>query len=259
MNRHKTNNRDAIYQIITDHLSSPRLVVNVNDGTVVQRMDYDEFGNVVYDSNPGFQPFGFAGGLYDHDTKLVRFGARDYDASIGRWTKKDPIGFNGGSVNLYEYMPNDPVNFVDLFGEDAIRVIYSGYLVDTGFGFHLPLGHAAVIAVNPETGYTRYYEYGRYGGNFGRVMRRSVPNLEIGCDGRPTKESLQALYDYISQHYGKGRPVDANYYQDADYQSVVDYAEQVMNDPQRPAYSIWSNNCYTFSQAAVNAGLGKKK
>ena len=28
-------------------------------------MDYDEFGNVIYDSNPGFQPFGFAGGLYD--------------------------------------------------------------------------------------------------------------------------------------------------------------------------------------------------
>jgi hypothetical protein len=27
----------------------------------------DEFGNVLADSNPGFQPFGFAGGLYDAD------------------------------------------------------------------------------------------------------------------------------------------------------------------------------------------------
>jgi RHS repeat-associated protein len=64
-------------------------------------MDYDEFGNVINDTNPGFQPFGFAGGLYDQDTKLVRFGARDYDASVGRWTAKDPISFNGGDTNLY--------------------------------------------------------------------------------------------------------------------------------------------------------------
>ena len=41
-------------------------------------------------------PFGFAGGLHDRDTNLVRFGARDYDPSIGRWTAKDPIDFAGG-------------------------------------------------------------------------------------------------------------------------------------------------------------------
>ena len=68
------------YRIFSDHLGSPRLVVNTSSGQIVQRMDYDEFGNVINDTNPGFQPFGFAGGLYDQDTKLVRFGARDYDA-----------------------------------------------------------------------------------------------------------------------------------------------------------------------------------
>jgi len=54
-----------------------------------QRLAYDEFGRVLGDSNPGFQPFGFAGGLYDADTGLVRFGARDYDAYTGRWTARD--------------------------------------------------------------------------------------------------------------------------------------------------------------------------
>jgi hypothetical protein len=42
-------------------------------------IDYDEFGNVTNDTAPGTIPFGFAGGLYDKDTGLVRFGARDYD------------------------------------------------------------------------------------------------------------------------------------------------------------------------------------
>jgi RHS repeat-associated protein len=50
---------------------------------------------VTADSNPGFQPFGFAGGLYDPDTGLVRFGARDYDAAAGRWTANDPRGLAG--------------------------------------------------------------------------------------------------------------------------------------------------------------------
>jgi len=80
---------------------------------VVQEMRYDAFGNVIFDSNPGFQPFGFAGGIYDSDTRLVRFGARDYDAEMGRWTAKDPIRFDGGDTNLYGYVVGDPVNGVD--------------------------------------------------------------------------------------------------------------------------------------------------
>ena len=108
------------YRILTDHLGSPRLVVNVTDGSVIQRMDYDEFGNVLTDTNPGFQPFGFAGGLYDRDTKLVRFGARDYDAEIGRWTAKDPILFAGGDTNLYGYVVSDPINFIDFRGRYAL-------------------------------------------------------------------------------------------------------------------------------------------
>jgi len=107
------------YRIITDHLGSPRLVINVATGAVLQRMDYDEFGNVILDSNPGFQPFGFAGGLYDRDTKLLRFGGRDYDAELGRWTARDPILFAGGDTNLYGYVMNDPINFKDSSGLDS--------------------------------------------------------------------------------------------------------------------------------------------
>ena len=106
-------NEGRAYRIVADHLGSPRLVFDVATGAVMQRMDYDEFGNVEQDTNSGFQPFGFAGGLYDSDTKLVRFGFRDYDAEIGRWTARDPILFAGSDLNLYEYVLNDPVNMID--------------------------------------------------------------------------------------------------------------------------------------------------
>jgi len=88
-------------------LGSPRLVVDTATGTVAQQLSYDEFGNIL---------FGFAGGIYDRDTKLTRFGARDYDAETGRWTAKDPIRFNGGDTNLYGYVLGDPVNFIDRNG-----------------------------------------------------------------------------------------------------------------------------------------------
>jgi RHS repeat-associated protein len=106
----------TVYRFITDHLGSVRLVVNAETGQVVQRMDYDAFGRVLQDTAPGFQPFAFAGGLYDDDTGLVRFGARDYDAYTGRWTAKDPILFGGRQANLYAYVRNDPVNFFDPLG-----------------------------------------------------------------------------------------------------------------------------------------------
>lgn len=115
---------DRVYKVITDHLGSPVYVVNVADPSdVLLDAEYDEWGRVTsYEAygvaNAGWPiPFGFAGGLYDETTGLVRFGARDYDPEIGRWTSKDPILFGGGQANLYVYTGNDPNNFVDPEGE----------------------------------------------------------------------------------------------------------------------------------------------
>jgi RHS repeat-associated protein len=107
------------YRIFSDQLGSPELVVNTVTGAIAEQITYDEFGNVLSDTNPGFQPFGFAGGLYDQDTKLVRFGARDYNSAVGRWTAKDPILFAGGDTNLYSYVLNDPISLVDPGGLDS--------------------------------------------------------------------------------------------------------------------------------------------
>jgi len=42
--------------------------------------------------------------------------ARDYDPETGRWTAKDPICFDGNGENLYGYVENDPVNWIDVTG-----------------------------------------------------------------------------------------------------------------------------------------------
>ncbi|HEY0144154.1 MAG TPA: DUF4329 domain-containing protein [Thermoanaerobaculia bacterium] len=113
------------YRIISDHVGSPRLVVNATTGMIAQSLSYDEFGNVLSDTNPGFQPFGFAGGLYDVATGMMRFGARDYDPRVGRWTAKDPIGFAGRDTNLYGYTFGDPINFID---PDGLKIYPAGFV-----------------------------------------------------------------------------------------------------------------------------------
>jgi len=129
------------YRIISDQLGSPRLVVDAASGQVVQQLDYDEFGRVQNDTSPGFQPFGFAEGLYEQSTGLVRFGARDYDTKTGRWTSKDPILFAGKSSNIYCYGLSDPINSIDIFGlSDAgsafqlggLLISLGGVLLDSG-------------------------------------------------------------------------------------------------------------------------------
>ena len=52
----------------------------------------------------------------DPDTGFVRFGWRDYDPAVGRFTAPDPLGDTGGDHDVYEYCVDDPVSCVDPTG-----------------------------------------------------------------------------------------------------------------------------------------------
>jgi RHS repeat-associated protein len=107
------------YRVITDAVGSPRLIIDSQTGAVVERIAYDAWGNVTQDSGLEWLPIGFAGGLRDPDTGLIRFGARDYDPVTGRWTASDPIRFHGRDSNLYRYALADPVDRTDRTGLDS--------------------------------------------------------------------------------------------------------------------------------------------
>ena len=70
--------------------------------------------------------------MIDGIVRSTRFGARYYDPNLGRWAQKDPILFDGGDPNLYGYVNNDPINFIDIKGlyqkaasEGANQVYYN--------------------------------------------------------------------------------------------------------------------------------------
>jgi len=164
---------DFTYQLISDERGSVRSVINVATGAVVEQYLYDAWGKLrafdlvpsggaldpVVRYQPTIQPFGFAGGIWDQQALVWRFGARDYDPDIGRWTTRDPIGFDGG-YNLYAYCDNDPINRIDVSGLDAWEsfgdaVIWvaesSGGQFAVGFGDSLSLGLTRAWRVATDT------------------------------------------------------------------------------------------------------------
>ena len=138
-----------VYYLAYDQVGSLRVLTDAA-GTVVKRVDYDSFGNILSDSNPAFTvQFGFAGGLHDRDTGLVRFGARDYDPATGKWTAKDPIDFAGGDLNLGSYVGQDPVNWVDPEGDIRWKEFGSSVLGLVGNGFGVAVGSLLLGAPEP--------------------------------------------------------------------------------------------------------------
>jgi RHS repeat-associated protein len=136
------------YRIVSDERGSPRLIVNSQTGAIAQELDYDAYGCIVRDTNPSFQPFGFAGGLYDTETGLTHFSARDYDAETGRFTSQDPLDFSSGDTNLYSYGSGDPVNSVDpmgLLGWNTVSDAFSSVADAAGSATNWALLHGPSI------------------------------------------------------------------------------------------------------------------
>jgi RHS repeat-associated protein len=101
---------------LTDQLGTVKDWVN-NSGSVANHVVYDAFGRIVSQSNPAFASrYGFTGREFDAETGLYYYRSRYYNPSIGRFIAEDPIGFDAGDANLYRYVGNRPVEFVDPFG-----------------------------------------------------------------------------------------------------------------------------------------------
>ncbi len=109
----ETGTTDYFYT--RDHLGSVREVVASDGRRTASRTSYDPWGKATESGSGALSDFGFTGHHFDRPTGLSLTWFRGYDANLGRWLSKDPIGLDGGP-NLYGYVDNDPMNFVDSTG-----------------------------------------------------------------------------------------------------------------------------------------------
>jgi hypothetical protein len=162
-------------------------------------------------------------------------------------------------VSPYVYCSASPLNIVDIDGKDGILIVFPDYVITVGENRYSHLGHAGILLINPDDGYTKYYEYGRYDDeNKGLVRNYSIPNVIMGEDGLPTKESLNKVLDVISEKSGHGGRIEGAYIRSRNYDSMLEYAEKRMDDnknPNRKPYSVLFNNCVTFASEVLDQDL----
>ena len=177
--------------------------------------------------------------------------ARHYNSALSIWLSVDPMADKYPSESPYVYCANNPVAMKDDDGRDAIYITYPQYRAN-GIPF---TGHAGVLLIDNKTGITKYYEYGRYDkDNIGIVRTVTVPNVDIGKDGKPTIESLNKVMQCLSENSGAGGEIEGAYIISDKFKEMNDFAKNRMNennDPNRKKYSIWSNNCATFAEDVI--------
>ena len=86
-------------------------------GAIAQRYEFSAFGEKITNSQESlFNPWRYASKRLDPELNLIHFGKRYYDPSLGRWLATDPAGFID-SVNLYQYVFNNPFHYYDPDGQ----------------------------------------------------------------------------------------------------------------------------------------------
>jgi RHS repeat-associated protein len=99
------------------HADALGSIIGLSDetGQEVTQYVYDPFGNVTISGEASDNPFQYTGREND-GTGLYYYRARYFSPELQRFISEDPIGFEGGTVNLYEYVQNTPINLTDPLG-----------------------------------------------------------------------------------------------------------------------------------------------
>jgi RHS repeat-associated protein len=128
----QVNASGNVQWFLTDNIHSIRQVVSAN-GTVLDAITYDPYGNILSQTNSANAPrFLYAGGAYDTLTGYDQFGRRYYSPADGRWTSQDPLGFRAGDTDLYRYVFNASTYRIDPSGLQPPPTAYQ-LMIATGY------------------------------------------------------------------------------------------------------------------------------
>ena len=161
-------------------------------GQVVETYAYTPFGETFIHGSPSgvpVSPYLFAGRSFDVDTGLYYFRARDYHPALGRFLQPDPADYADGP-NLYAYVQNNPVNFVDPYGLWTLQI---GVSVGGGLGGGGTGGGGVVFGFSWENG----FQFGTYevagGGGFAGAAGSGVIDISVSSNSDINDLSGNAL------------------------------------------------------------------
>ena len=198
---------------LKDHQGNNRVVVD-EEGTVEEVNHYYPFGG-VFSSTGDAQPYKYNGKELDRKGGLdwYDYGARYYDAALGRWHVVDPMAEEYYSISPYEYCNNSPIIYIDPTG-----MLYTGYTVDR---------NGYILKINNEGGdnYDVLYNKEKYSsetkGDYDKTGNKTGIQISkgilLGTDARSMSSKITkgVLYTQDGQLTGK---------------TVLNHAYEVKND-----------------------------
>ena len=140
----------SYYYYLKDHQGNNRVVVS-SGGTVAEVNHYYPFGG-VFASSGNVQPYKYNGKELDTKKGLnwYDYGARHYDATLGRWLVVDPLAEKYYAWSPYNYCANNPVKFIDPNGKgiETVWDIFNIILGAKSFGYNISAGNYGAAAVD---------------------------------------------------------------------------------------------------------------
>ena len=239
---------------LKDHQGNNRVVIN-QSGAVEETNHYYPFGGVFAGSN-SVQPYKYNGKELDAKKGLnwYDYGARHYDAALGRFTTVDPLAEKYYSTSLFAYCLNNPLKYVDYDGRKP-RI----YVETKGFG------HVFVTTGNGQN--TTVYTYGRYGDiNWNKSSSAgSARNGEGVLIIMKGKEALEYIKNEITKMEarvyevpsGNDEKVDKhfrNLFDSSDKKPSKKRYRNAENARVVDEYDLLDNNCTTKSLEAISVG-----
>jgi RHS repeat-associated protein len=114
----------GVYTYTFDGNGNVGQLIGAISGNLIATYEYAPFGRAIVAIGPytDVNPFCFSTKYFDFETELYYYGYRYYDAEVGRWVSRDPLGEEGG-LNLYLFVYNESLNWVDPYGDSPFSVM----------------------------------------------------------------------------------------------------------------------------------------
>lgn len=245
----------AVHYYFSDYLGSTSVVT---DASGTESYYYYPYGGLQSTAGAGDpNHYKFTGKERDSESGLDDFEARYYSSSMGRFMQPDPLFatplhvVNPQRWNMYAYVVNNPTNYIDPDGKDAIAV---------NFVNEVPLGgHEGVIVVHADGSAT----YARFGpehaaspADAGKVTVQALNSVTFQGNGLPTDASYKELSEEVAKIEGQpASTVGFNYFKTSEADSIaLDNWMQEWKTHQAPDYNVTNQNCATFCIAGLIQG-----
>ena len=238
-----TDNQYHYY--LQDHQGNNRVVLN-QSGTVEEVNHYYPFGGVFASTN-SVQPYKYNGKEYDSKKGLnwYDYGARHYDAALGRFLTQDRFAEKYYSMSPYQYGANSPLRNIDVNG-DSIVVLHHSEGMHLGMLIQNDNGKWQYFSINGDN----VYISGNFSGG------RKFDDL-----GEHEFDSPQDFLESSYNSSGDGDDLSINSYGYAEGYIIPTSQEQdaairetFIGISKNEEYDLLGNNCATTVQRAMEAG-----